>query len=120
MATASFYKRNYDTKQSIWLTGIKINVYQLAFQVKHVQTYKRNSAHVKEYHESAEEREKEEVEHSTTKEVPQRHLQLEEKNTPHLTQANLSPTQHPQPIPIPTPPERRTTRITKPPKRLGY
>ena len=101
-------------------TIIKINGSQLEIQDKHGQTYKRNSAHVKKYHVSAEEREEEEIEQPTTKEIPQPHPQPEEESTPHPTQANLSPPQPLQPIPIPTTPKRRTTRITKPPERLGY
>ena len=101
-------------------TIIKINGSQLEIQDKHGKTYKRNSAHVKKYHVSAEEREEEEIEQPTTKEIPQPHPQPEEESTPHPTQANLSPPQPLQPIPIPTTPKRRTTRITKPPERLGY
>ena len=92
----------------------------MEIQDKHGQTYKRNSAHVKKYHVPAEEREEEEIEHPTTKEIPQPHPQPEEESTPHPTQANLSPPQPLQPIPIPTTPKRGTTRITKPPERLGY
>ena len=91
----------------------------LNWKDKHGQTYKRNSAHVKKYHGPAEEGEEEEIEHPTTKEIPQPHPQPEEECTPHPTQANLSPPQPLQPIPIPTTPKRRTTRITKPPERLG-
>ena len=101
-------------------TIIKINGSQLEIQDKHGQTYKRNSAHVNKYHVSAEEREEEEIEQPTTKEIPQPHPQPEEESTPHPTQENLSPPQPLQPIPIPTTPKRRTTRITKPPERLGY
>ena len=101
-------------------TIIKIKGSQLEIQDKHGKTYKRNSAHVKKYHVSAEEREEKEIEHPTTKEIPQPHPQPEEESTPHPTQANLSPSQPLQPIPIPTTPKRRTTRITKPPERLGY
>ena len=68
----------------------------------------------------AEEREEEEIQHPTTKEIPQPHPQPEEESTPHPTQANLLPPQPLQPIPIQTTSKRRTTRITKPPERLGY
>ena len=68
-------------------TIIKIKGSQLEIQDKHGQTYKRNSAHVKKYRVPAEEREEEEIEHPTTKEIPQPHLQPEEENTPHPTQA---------------------------------
>ena len=83
-------------------TIIKINGSQLEIQDKHGQTHKRNSAHVKKYHVSAEEREEEEIEHPTTKEIPQPHPQPEEESTPHPTQANLSPPQPLQPITTPT------------------
>ena len=61
----------------------------MEIQDKREQTYKRNSAHVKKYNGSAEERKEEEVEHPTTKEVSQPHHQLEKGSTAHPTQANL-------------------------------
>ena len=107
------HKNKYSTPFCIDpFTVIKINGFQLEIQDKHGQTYKRNSAHVKKYHESAEEREREregweEIEQPTTKEKTQRHHQLEEESTPHPTKANLYLSSHPR--------EKEQTGITKPP-----
>ena len=79
-------------------TIIKKKGSQLEIQDKHGQTYKRNSAHVKKYHVPAEEREEEEI---------------EEESTPHPTQANLSPPQPLQPIPIPTIPGKKNNKNHK-------
>lgn len=112
------HKNKYSTQfSSDPFTIIKINGSQLEIQDRHGQTYKRNSAHAKKYHESAEE---EEIENPTTNKLPQPNPQPEEETPPQSSQATLSQSQPQQPIPFPTPPKRRTTRIIKPPERLGY
>lgn len=116
------HKNKYSTQfSSDPFTIIKINGSQLEIQDKHGQTYKRNSAHAKKYYQSAEDREEEEeIENPTTNELPQPSPRHEEETPPQSPQSTSLQSQPQQPKPFPTPPKRRTTRIIKPPERLGY
>ena len=102
-------------------TIIKINGSQLELRDKHGQKYKRNSAHAKKYHEVAEGRDEEEdMEHPVNEQVPQQVPQPEEETTPQPEQVT-QPHQYPQqPLPLHSPPRKRSARKTKPPERFGY
>ena len=118
------HKSKYSTQfYSDPFTIVKINGSQSEVQDTHGQCYKRNSAHAKKYHESAEGRDEEDdIENFTEEEVPERAPQPEEETLPQQQpgQETQQHSQPQQPIPVHTPPRRRPARKTKPPERFGY
>ena len=64
--------------------------------------------------------EEEDMEHPVNEQVPQQVPQPEEETTPQPEQVT-QPHPHPQqPLPLHSPPRKRSARKTKPPERFGY